>query len=57
MLVDRLVEGDMVAMMDVLDLVDEPSSDDNNNDKDKEDDSVVNTTGNKKQKNPSIPFK
>ena len=50
MLVDRLVEGDM-AMMDVLDLVDEPSSDDDIDDKDEEDhDSVVNTTGNKKQK-------
>jgi hypothetical protein len=57
MLVDRLVEGDM-GMMEVLDLVDEPSSsdDDNNNAKDK-DNSVVKTTGKKKQKNPSIPFK
>jgi hypothetical protein len=51
MLVDRLVEGDM-AMMEVLDLVDEPStSSDDDNDKDNDNnDSAVKTTGKKKQK-------
>ena len=50
MLVDRLVEGNIMAMMEVLDLVDEPSSDDDNNDNNNEDDSVIKTTGRKKQK-------